>query len=375
MIIIDEQNTLLKRLSSDEFSLKDFFSDLVPLSMMRFCSQELKKRNELVLVDVQSVLKHPELFEKFRIVLNTFLGAICFYENSSNEAIEWLNQEVAISPKLIASFSLPLLNRDKTFLINQIQFFSNLIEEQKNLQKHMTKFSIELDQVLAEAHMDMLKVKKMHGSMIPKRNQEIKGINFSTKYAVGDSGGAEFFDLIQTPKKVFLILISSQSYLGSNAIMGILSSMKNDDFIPEEFIQAADKEMEMINSSKKKKSICDLTVLEIDLLSLDMRVCTSRNSDCFSLKCDRVELKPDFHYHIEKGEKLIIFSPGFKFNWQENCSEKDLFSFIKSNNNLNMNELMSELFFSLKDGLDSEFLQRDATVIMMEVNRHAIYKI
>ena len=89
----------------------------------------------------------------------------------------------------------------------------------------------------------------------------------------------------------------------------------------------------------------------------------------------RLELKKVQPFQLAKGEKVIVFSTGFIFNWSEGHPERNLSEFIKAENNRPAGELMSELFFQLKDGKESQFLKKDATVVMMEVNRHGIHKV
>jgi hypothetical protein len=262
-----------------------------------------------------------------------------------------------------------------TILSNQLQFFWGLLEDQRKLQKHIAQFSLELDQVLQNAEEEMIRAKKLHEIFVPRRNDEIKGVTFSNKYAAGDGGGAEFYDLIQTPSKVFQIMVCSQSYLISSAILGILGQQKEKDFNPETFIRDALVEVETINGAKKKKSEVDVLVLELDLANLMLKNYTQSKAEIFGQLSGPLKMLKGESLRLERGEKVIVFSSGFIFNWNEGRADKDLYEFVKANNKLSQNELMSELFFHLKEGKAGNFLKKDATVVMMEVNRHGIHKV
>ena len=88
-----------------------------------------------------------------------------------------------------------------------------------------------------------------------------------------------------------------------------------------------------------------------------------------------LKLKKDDSYQLIKGEKVIVFSSGFIFNWIEGHPKNDLHDLVKKEENLSSGELMSELFFQLKEGKEGQFLKKDATLLLMEVNRHGIHKV
>lgn len=376
MIILDERNYLKPELESKGFSIFDFFENHQVMDLKTFNALELKRRGEFLLVDTQTLLSQsPSVQENFKSVMNTFLGAVFFHEQSNTKAQEWVQNEAAFLTKIIGEYALPMPQLNWTMLSNQLQFFWNLLEDQKMLQKHMVQFSQELDQVLQNAEVEMVKAKKIHEMFVPRRMDEIKGVTFSNKYAAGEGGGGEFYDLIQTPTKVFQIMVASQSYLISSAILGILGQHREKDFNPFLFLKEAAAEIETINGAKKKKSEVEITMMELDLGTLELKLHSSNKPELYSQTHGRVELTKERNYKLSKGEKLIVFSPGFIFNWKEGHPDKDIHGFLKSHEKLGPGEIMSELFFQLKEGKESQFLTKDATVVMMEVNRHGIHKV
>lgn len=375
MIILDERDSLQKELTAKGFEVFDFYENNHLLDMKSFSSLELKRRADFVLIDTETILRHPEFQENFKAVLNTFLGAVFFHDHSNQKAQDWVKNEGGFITKIIGEYSLPMSQLNWTILSNQLQFFWALLEDQKKLQKHMIQFSIELDQVLQNAEVEMNRAKKLHEVFVPRRNDEIKGVIFSNKYAAGDGGGGEFYDLIQTPSKIYQVLISSQSYLISSALLGLLGQVKDKDFNPSVFIKDALAEVETINGAKKKKAEVDLQVIELDLGNLKLTSHTESKAELHSQLKGKINLSRGMSCQLEKGEKVIVFSSGFIFNWKEGHPDKDLNEFMKANSKLSRNELMTELFFHLKESKVGNFLKKDATVVMMEVNRHGIHKV
>ncbi len=375
MIILDEREFIRNEFEAKGFEIFDFYDEAKVLDLKSFLELELKRRAEFLVVDTQTLLNHPEKHEHFKSILNTFHGAIFIHDQSNHMAQEWVKNEGAFLTKIIGEYSLPMAQLGWTILSNQLQFIWRLIEDQRNLQKQMMSFSLDLDQVIQNAELEMIKAKKIHDALVPRRNEEIRGVKFLNKYAVGDGGGGEFYDLHQTPQKVFQVIVSSQSYLVSSAVLGILGKMREKEFNPEVFITDAYGEADAINGVKKNKLSLDLLVLELDLTSLVLKAWTDSKAELCTPVKGRISLQKDMTYQMEKGEKVIVFSPGFIFNWRESHPEKEISTFMKEMGRKDSDELISECLFHLKNGKETQIFKKDATVVVMEVKRHGFHKV
>lgn len=374
MIIIDERNFIRKELEEQGLNVFDFYDGHHLYSVDDFCKLPLSRRSDVLLVDTQSVLSKPNLLESCKAVMNTFHGVIFFHEEVNQEASRWVEEQASFLSKILGSFSLPMSALNWSILANQLQFFWTLMQEQKVLQRHMAEFSQELDQVLQDAESEMVRAKKIHETLIPKRSEEIKGIHFFNKYATGDGGAGEFYDLLQTPGKVYQILVSSESYLISSSLIGLINSSKKSEFNPTAFLNDAEADIHTINSSKKKKAKVEILVLELDLTQLLLKSWGKSKVEIYSQLKQKRELEAGDTIHLARGEKLIVFSPGFLFNWREGNQQQDIYSFINNHQGLSQQELMTELFFQIKQ-MEGEFLKKDATIVMMEVNRHGMHQV
>ena len=268
MVLLDERNFLSKQLEDQGFNIFDFYDDHQVLDMKAASELSLGRRADILLVDTQTILNHPELQEKFKIVLNTFLGVIFIHEQKNVAAQSWVQDQAAFLTKIIGEYSLPMPQLNWTMLSNQLQFLWTMLDEQKKLQKHIVKFSQELDNALHSAETEMMKAKKIHEVLIPKRTEEIKGVNFINKYAAGDGGGGEFYDLHHVGNKVFQILISSQSYLISSSLIGVLNLHKQKDFQAEAFL--ADAKMKSKQSTDQRRKNLKLIWLFWSLIQISL---------------------------------------------------------------------------------------------------------
>lgn len=373
MLIIDERDFIAKAMEQEGLALNDYFEGHQVLSVNDLIEIPLKRRSDVIILDIESLLKHPGHVEQVKALLNTFTGVVLVHKEADVAAREWANREVAFLNKVIGVHSYPLTKLQGEVFSNQLNFFWHLMKEQTLLQKQLADFSQELETVLETAEWEMARAKRIHENLVPKRTEEIKGIQFINKYATGDGGAAEFYDLFQSSQKVFQIFVTSESYLISSALLGILNTHKQKEFDPKIFIRDARADIEAINGSKKKKAQVDLLVVEIDLGQLSMKVHGQSKAEFYGQTGSRVTV-PDEGITLKRGEKLIVFSPGFLFNWSES-NKQDISSFLKNHLSLNMHDLVSELFFQIRQESSGKFLKKDATIAMMEVNRHGMHQV
>lgn len=372
MVIVDERNYICPELENKGFSVFDFFETREVLDLTKFCALPLKRRAQVLLVDTETLLQHPQMQESFRAVINTFLGVVFFHEQKNQKAQEWVEREAAFLTKIVGEYALPMAQLQWTMLSNQLQFFWTILEEQRELQKKLARFSQDLDLLMQKAEVEMDRARRVHETLVPRRSEEIKGIAFQTKYATGDGAAGEFHDLIEGSQQTFYVLVSSESYLISGALMSILNAEKERGFEPKRFLGLAQDEAQTVNASKKKKAQVEISILEVDHSKMVLRLHGSELLGVFSSGKGRVSLAKE--YALGRGENLIVFSPGFLFNWKETHPKLELGEYLGSTS-LTGPELMPELFFELKLDEEAGYMKRDATVMMMEVKRYGIHKV
>jgi hypothetical protein len=350
----------------------DVFETREVMDLPKFCALPLKKRADILLVDTETLLQHPDKQESFRAIINTFLGVVFFHDQKNQKAQEWVEREAAFLTKIVGEYALPMAQLQWTMLSNQLQFFWSILEEQKTLQKKLARFSQDLDLLMQKAEVEMDRARRVHETLVPKRSEEIKGISFQTRYATGDGAAGEFHDLIETTNSTYFILASSESYLISGALMSILDTEKSKNFNPMKFLKIAEAEAETVNASKKKKAKVDIAILEVDYSKMMLRLHGSDQIGVYSPSKGKIEL--DGEYALSRNEKIIVFSPGFLFNWKETHPSVEIGTYLKGIK-ASPSELLPELFYELKLDEESQYMKKDATAMMMEVKRYGIREV
>jgi hypothetical protein len=235
----------------------------------------------------------------------------------------------------------------------------------------------------------MLKAKKIHEGVVPRRTEDLKAVQLTSKYAVGEGAGSEYFDVIRGQNFVHLVFLHTTSYLASSCLMGLLNKYKGGPMglDPQLFLQEAAFEIRGINANKKKPVDVQMLLLRLDQASLKCEGHAFGTFELFSQEhgfralpqlsgFDSQKMEESrFSFSLTRGEKVVVFSPGFIFNWNETRPAAERGPFITTNQNLSGAELLMELFFQLKKQSSGDFLAKDATAVMMEVNRHGIQQV
>jgi hypothetical protein len=375
MLIVDDSDFIRRSMEEMGLTIYDFHDNLQVMGLAAFAKLPLQRRLDVILIDTQSVLDDPKTFEVCKAVMNTFQGAYFFHEKKNERARQWVEDQASFLPKILGECAVPMPSRAATLLANQLQFFCTLLQEQQMLQKHMMEFSQELEQVMETAQWEVSRAKRIHEILTPKRTEDIKGVTFYSKYASGQGGGAEFFDLHHAGNRAFMIMVSSASYLISSSLLGVLNNHKSREFDVASFMADARADIAAINGQKKKMSSVDLMVLELDFTDLSLKSHGDHGSKFLSLQKGPAALKVGGVYKLDRGEKFIVFSSGFIFNWKDGDHKEDLPTLVKSHQNLGAPELATELFFNLRHRFAGKGFKRDATVVMMEVKRHGMHQV
>lgn len=389
MLIIDSKQRLYSDLKSGGLEVEDFFSHIQSLGPTDFLKSPLEEHKDVALIDIESFAEltiNDELLAR----LKTYTGIVAFMPTAaSDKAQDVLEKITGITEKVISVQTLPLNSNSRAQVRNILLMFWNQAQERERFKTQMVRFSQEMDELIRSAHQDIHRAKKIHEDVVPKRMEELKGITLYSKYAVGEGAGSEYFDVIRGSHHSHLIFLHTNSYLASSCLMGLLNKFKDtpEGLDTSLFLQEASMEVKALNAHKKKPIKVELLVVRIehgsfkcDGYSFGSFELFSRKSGFLSkgtaqdLTLDEID-SAHFSFQLERGEKVIVFSPGFIFNWDEKQLGSDRERFVEANPQLTCPELLMELFFQLKKQSSGDFLAKDATAVMMEVSRHAIQQV
>ena len=82
-----------------------------------------------------------------------------------------------------------------------------------------------------------------------------------------------------------------------------------------------------------------------------------------------------FKFDLERGERLVISSPGIRKNCGGFFGDQKYEDFVSERIPLGARELLNDVYFELKRNQDSDFLKFDASVIYIEVDKNVIIEV
>jgi hypothetical protein len=124
MVIVDEKGHILKALEAADLLETEGFEDVKVLKVSEFLGLPLKAHQDLVIVDIPSVLQYPESAESLRGQINTFSGVIYTHPEKETQMRTWAQTEASIFPHVLQVFAWPLGDLDLELFKNTAKTFA-----------------------------------------------------------------------------------------------------------------------------------------------------------------------------------------------------------------------------------------------------------
>mgnify|MGYP003390309601 FL=1 len=389
MLIIDAKKRLYSALAASSLEIEDFFSAFQAMEPQEFMRIGLEERKDVVLIDIEALQTTP-FNDELLARLNTFSAIVAFMPTqASSQTQDYLLKLADATDKVVATYDMTPNSQSLSQLRSLLLMFWRQSLERERFKEQMVRFSQEMDELIRSAHQDIHKAKKIHEDVVPKRMEELKGITLFSKYAVGEGAGSEYFDVIRGAFHTHLVFLHTNSYLASSCLMGLLNKFKDapEGLDVDLFLQEASMEIKALNAHKKKPIAVELLLMRMEHGNFKCDGVSFGSFELFSqnngfipkgtvkeFNIDKID-RARFSLQLDKGEKVVVFSPGFIFNWDEKQQGMTREAFIEANPRLTCPELLMEFFFRLKKQSSGDFLSKDATAVMMEVSRHAIKQV
>lgn len=266
---------------------------------------------------------------------------------------------------------------------NSINLLVNLearVKAENVLKSQLISINHELNEIMGGVEGQLLRVKHTYEKMIPKRLEEFKGVKVFSKYAAGEKSGGEFFDLFTKDNKVFVLMSHTSSYLASSSILQSFGEFKQSANLTnsgqEKFLKSIQADVEQLAQSQGKDISIKLLTIILDLSHLEVSLKSLGNFNFYGSEDLQGFVGSDDEIlsnqlNLSRGERLMICSPGFEFNWSKLRSNIDLNELVK-NTNIKSLDVLDEAFFQLKKEAGSEFLSSDAASIILEVEQNVM---
>lgn len=369
MIIVEREQNISDLLNSLELTMGFMKLDEETLGEIRVANDELFIVESQILHDCSNQIKEK--------LLNAF--AIIAFGDVDNILCN-------LYPNLISSISQ---SDNKLLLKNKIDFLSQTIAEIDIMKSQLLSINNELNDVMVNLDSQLIKIKTVYEKKLPRRQTKTKGLSLFSKYSAGESNGGEFFDYFQNDHHVFLMMSSTDSYLASSSILTIFNDLKKqthlDQEIEKDFVSGVLSEVDKINLHKNKPISLSLFTAVIDTRTLDV---FGHNVGHFNLYSSGTHLSQslaqyktnwklsDYEYtnKIQREDKILIVSPGLALNLSDRAPLTDLEGILRRQD-LETFQVLDEIFFQVKKGMDADFLNHDASAILLEVDKNVMHKI
>lgn len=229
---------------------------------------------------------------------------------------------------------------------------------------------------------ELKRVKSLHEKLVNFRSEDFKGVKVTSKFASGEKPGGEFFDVVSGVGGPIFILTSTNSYVSSSILMSQLESLYQQAEFSDEVLTRVmgniEKEFAALGLDL---SSCAMMVMRLELASMKV---SSFSFGGVSFLIDAQEVHQTKPYapplselspylwtrQLERGQRLVILSPGFN----RNCDSKKK-EHVLSLVNEGARDFLTKAFFELKKDRESSFLEYDASAIYFEVNPNAILQV
>lgn len=344
--------------------------------------------HKILFIDLDSV-KESQIIE-LKKQLTSFPQVVLFYGQKTN--ISAFTKLIDVNVLSIINLSLP-----REMIGAQIKLFSNFLKTEREVigPEDLRELASDINLILQKVEREMERVKKLHSDLMPKRYQDFKGLHLLSKFASGESLGGEFFDLAEINHKMLFFLSSSNSYLTSTLILNSFNDLKTKDDINLEdlknVITGINNELNILGQTKKKKKInLELMIGLINLKNLKLEGYNFGQNTFVSVDQKNTksiiganefpvdinfEKQSYFDIKLERGAIGYFVSSGVKKNCQDYLRGQDYLQFIAKHTNLYKEDMLQEVFFELRKERDNEFLERDATMIYLQVDPSMIVEV
>ncbi|OQW51925.1 MAG: hypothetical protein A4S09_09675 [Proteobacteria bacterium SG_bin7] len=231
--------------------------------------------------------------------------------------------------------------------------------------------------------------------LTPTEFSHIPGFEFSFKFVPSKISGGDYFDLFEhDTKSRFGIIMTSASGYGTSALLlsillrlsGPLKTKKGG--APSEVIKSISEEL---RSTMGAKDSCHLFYGQVDRGSFDFKYCIAGDMIVLHYKFHQGELEKlepaggpisktkepnlnSMNVQLNSRDRLVICSRGVleTRNKEEFFGEERLFRTVMGVAKREVHEIRNEILFQIKTFLKKEEIQRDVTVLVMEVKDKVI---
>ncbi len=214
-----------------------------------------------------------------------------------------------------------------------------------------------------------------------KLEKHIGNLKFSSIYKVGLNSGSEINEIFEKDGKTYWVSFSTSTYAASADFIRELENFLNTDSSFDDF---TGKVLDLVEKNHFDASNLKTFLLEIEQGSLNSRgylwgdyyFLSNNKKNIHFPKLIPLEKefldKAQIQMSLERGEKVLLVSPGVLKNFDHVRDQDSLVRFCLSHIENGKNDLLDELMIELKMKFNDDFFENDSFLTYMEVSSNAI---
>ncbi|MBK24195.1 MAG: hypothetical protein CME70_09365 [Halobacteriovorax sp.] len=330
-------------------------------------------------------LSWPLCQESQKLINDLKIGFYLLYDGSQEHEPEFL-RFLESDRNLISPIDT---TRDHRFHIPLLRNASPSSQDENR--KELLGVGENLNKMIEFSMAELQRVKRLHEQVVPMKNDNFKGVKILSKFAAGEGAGGEFFDIVKGEQEVLLLLTNTTSYVASSIILSHFEKLRAYSEFGEkrltDFILGLSGELKDLGLlDMNDTEALQLLVVKIDLNKMKFKGFQFGKTELISSKGHVLGTndfplnkeflsQSEFGFDLERGERLVISSPGVRKNCGGFMDEKKYEDFVRERLPLGARDLLNEVYFQLKKKRDSDFLKFDASVIYIEVDKNVIVEV
>jgi hypothetical protein len=238
----------------------------------------------------------------------------------------------------------------------------------------LDKLASDLNKVYEFTKSELMRVKDLHDRLVKMRVDTLKGVSVTSKFMAGEKSGGEFLDMIQTDNNFLYIQAGSDSYILSSLIISEMEILKLSTPTTTLKDQSMHFEKMINHHAKEMKAQLSYSIININLKTLQAE-CNFKGDGYIYYNNELLDYSKPLTLKLKPSEKFYLLSNGALKNLKELNPDLSIKSFYKNNADKNTREMVNEFFFEISKNKDSNFLNYDALMAVIEIDHKTLYKL
>lgn len=292
------------------------------------------------------------------------LKVLVGFENRVN--FKLLTQLKPFQDKIFAYLDLSL---DSDCHIPVITNYLNQICTTKNLS--LSVHSKKIDEIHEKTQTELTQIKDLYDRFVKVRTDDGAGFLISSKFMSGEKSGGEIFDVIKDSDEVAIIQIGSDQYSMSSMIISELEILKytyEGKGIRQLITEFKNKISILANLGNENHSKISYIFSIFNLKRMTATV-EIKGKGCIYSYDTGIFYTESANIMLTHNFKLVNLSEGAIVNLKELNSELNLINFFQNHRELLTRDLINEFFFEVSKNKKGKFLNLDAVMNVIEIQK------